>query len=215
MRSFLTVTTPATDLTLLTIGEMREAAGVTGNSSDATLIRMAARNAASIMTHCDIAVGAGAPPTLRRETLTETIYQACGEQLMLSRRHEVAITSLVEDGVTLLDADFEIDPESALVTKLCSDLPTLWSARKVVVVYDAGFAVVPDDLRDAAMDFLRSSWLERGRDPLLKSERIRIPDVRDVERDYWVGGVPGQSSEGAVPDPVAGKLTRFLNPRVA
>ncbi|WP_189431103.1 hypothetical protein, partial [Mesorhizobium sp. M2D.F.Ca.ET.147.01.1.1] len=91
LRSFLTVTTPASDRTLLTIEEMRAAAGVTGGASDSDLQAMEAQNAASIMTECNIAVGAGAPPTLKKETLTETIYQAYGENLILSRRHEINV----------------------------------------------------------------------------------------------------------------------------
>lgn len=214
MRSFLTVTSPASDLTLLTIQEMRDAAGVTGTGSDAALQAMEAQNAASIMSECDIAVGAGAPPTLRKERLTETIYQACAESLVLSRRHEIAINSIVEDGVTLLNTDFQVDPESGVVTKLCDDFPVFWSAKKIVVVYDAGFATVPGDLKKVATDFLRSTWLEKARDPKIKRERVKVDGVDDTETEYWVGSIPGQSNEGAVPDIVAGQLTRFRNYRV-
>ncbi|RWF66848.1 hypothetical protein [Mesorhizobium sp.] len=211
MKSFLTITTPANDLTLLTIEAMREAAGITGGGSDTSLRAMEARCAASIMSECGIAVGSGGAPTLRRETLTETFYQACGEQLILSRRHEISITSIVEDSVTLIDTDFIVDPESGLLNKLCSDCPSWWSARKVVVVYGAGFTTVPADLEEAAFDFFRSSWLEKSRDPLVKSERVKVENVDETERQFWVGSVPGQSSEGAVPDVVAGQLKRFRN----
>ncbi|TJV51152.1 MAG: hypothetical protein E5Y01_16325 [Mesorhizobium sp.] len=214
MRSFLTVTSPAADRTLLTIAEMCAAAGVTGNGSDADLQAMEAQNAASIMAECDIAIGAGAPPTLRKETLTETIYQAYGESLILARRHEIAINSIVEDGVTLLNTDFQVDPESGVVTKLCDDYPVCWSAKKIVVVYDAGFETVPGDLKKVAADFLRSTWLEKSRDPLVKSERVKVEGVDETEKQFWVGSVPGQSNEGAVPDIVAGQLTRFRNYRV-
>lgn len=214
MRSFLTVTTPAPDLALLTIAEMRAAAGVTGSGSDAALIAMEARCAAAIMTYCGIAVAGGYPPTLRRETLTETIYQLCNERLFLSRRHDIEITSIVEDAVTLVDADFLVEPEYGNLTKLCSDYPSWWSSRKVVVVYDAGFAIVPGDLKMAAMDFLRSTWIEQGRDPLVKSERVKVDNVDEVERQFWVGSIPGQSNEGAVPALVAGQLKRFLSPAI-
>ena len=45
--------------------------------------------------------------------------------------------------VTLLAADYMVDPESGLATKLCNDYPSWWSARKIVVVYAAGFATEP------------------------------------------------------------------------
>ncbi|RWQ16095.1 hypothetical protein [Mesorhizobium sp.] len=215
MHRLLTITTAASDLSLLTIEEMRAAAGISGSGSDTALRAMERRIAAAIMSECNIAIGPGKPPTLLRETLTETIYQACGEGLVLSRRHDVEISSLVEDTVMLLAADYMVDPESGIINKLCDDYPTWWTARKVVVVYDAGFETVPDDLKMAAIDFFRLSWLEQKRDPSLKSEVVDIPDVRRVERGYWVGSVPGQSNEGAVPDIVAGQLTRFRNMMVA
>lgn len=211
MRSFLTITTPASDLALLTIEEMRAAAGISGGSSDTELRAMERRIAASIMSECNIAVGSGSPPTLLRETLTQTIYQACGENLILSRRHDVAISSLVEDGVTLTADDLLVDPESGIVNKLCNDYPTWWSAQKIIVTYDAGFTTVPADLKMAAIDFFRTSWQEQGRDPLVKSERVKVENVDEVERQFWVGSVPGQTSEGAVPDVVAGQLKRFRN----
>lgn len=215
MHRLLTITTPASDLSLLTIEEMRAAAGVTGSGSDTALLAMEKRIAAAIMSECNVAIGPGSPPTLMRETLTETIYQACGESLVLSRRHDVEIASLVEDTVTLLAADYMVDPESGIVTKLCDDYPTWWTARKAVVIYDAGFDTVPEDLKMAAIDFFRLAWLEQNRDPSLKSEVVDIPDVRRVERGFWVGSIPGQSSEGAVPDIVAGQLVRFRNAAVA
>lgn len=213
MKSFLTITTPATGLSLLSIEEMREAAGV-ATGSDAALTAMEARCAASIMSECGIAIGSGGVPTLRRETLTETFYQACGEILILSRRHDVDIASIVEDTVTLVDSDFMVDAESGLLTRFCSDTPSWWSARKVVVVYEAGFDTVPADLKMAAMDFLRSSWLEKGRDPLVKSEETDIPGIMREKRDFWVGSVPGQTNEGAVPDVVSGQLMRFRQARI-
>ncbi|PWJ93531.1 hypothetical protein C8D77_101210 [Mesorhizobium loti] len=216
MKSLLTITTPATDLTLLTLDEMRAATNVTGNGQDATLRSMERRVAAAIMSECGIAIGAGSPPTLHRETVTQTFRQDFGfydfpDALILARRHDVEIASLVEDTETVVDTDYLVDPESGLVSRLRIDQPTVWIARKIVVTYAAGFATIPEDLKQAATDFMRLLWFERKRDPSLKSEVVLIPDVRRVEQTYWVGSVPGQSTEGPVPDVVAGQLTRFRN----
>ncbi len=211
MRSLMTITVPADDISLLSIEEMRKAAGISTNASDADLMEMEADNAATITTACNIAPGAGYPPTLRREMVTETIYQVYGDRLILSRRHDVTIYSVVEDGETLPDTAYLVDPESARLTRLRDDNPVCWSAKKLVVVYDAGFVVVPGDLKKAASDFLRSSWMESQRDPLVKSERIKIDDVEETERQFWVGPVPGQSNSDTVPDFVMQKLTRFRN----
>ncbi|RUU29760.1 hypothetical protein [Mesorhizobium sp. M6A.T.Ce.TU.016.01.1.1] len=212
MHSVLVVTTPASDRSLLTQAERREAIGVTDSSQDTKLAALDLRLGAAIVAECRIAIGAGAEPTLLQETLTETCRRVDANVIVLARRHNVEITSLIEDGATLnSDVGFTVDPESGLVTRLSGDCPRRWCAAKVVVVYKAGFVTVPGDLKMAAMDFMRLAWSESGRDPALKSLIIDEPDVERIERTWWVGSVPGQSNEGAVPDIVAGQLARFRN----
>jgi hypothetical protein len=207
----LTVTTPAADLLLLTIEEMRTAAGVTGTGSDAALQATEARVAAAIMAECHVAVGRGAPPTLKQETLTETFFGVNAVVLVLARRHEVEIVSVTVDGVARDVEAVLAEPEAGLLHLLDGNVPTIWRGGRIVVVYKAGFAEVPPELKMAAGDFLRLAWAEKTRDPALKREVIDMPDVERREREYWVGAVPGQSTEGAVPDVVAGQLLRFRN----
>lgn len=206
----LTITTPAEDLQLLAIDEMRELAGVAGNGSDASLRRLGLRIAADICAECNIAIGAVAPPTLKRETLTETFRGVAAEVLILSRRHDIEITSIVVDGDGLAAGDFEVDAESGIVTRIDGELPITWAASKIVVVYEAGFETVPGDLAHAAADLFRFTWREKGRDPSVKGERVSVPDVEDRELSYWAGSLPGMG-EGAVPDFVSGQLGRFRN----
>lgn len=211
MRRFLTISVPATGLALLSIDELREAAGVTGSADDARLLRMGLAVAAAITAECNVAVGSGGEPTLLRETLVETIYGVGVAELVLRRRHDVAIASVVEDAVTLAATDYAVDPESGLLTRLCSDIVTGWRAAKVVVTYQAGFATPPSDLKMAAADFVRLAWREKDRDPALKGREIDVPGVERIREDYWVGAIPGQAAEGAVPDVVAGQLARYRN----
>lgn len=208
MRRNLTVTTPASSLQLLTIAEMRAAAGVTDAAQDDDLNAMGLRIAATIATECRVAIGAGGEPTLLRETLTEVIRQVNVDYLFLSRRHNVSITSIVVDGDTLTADDYEVDAESAKLTFLIDDVPVKWRANKVTVVYAAGFSTVPADLKLAAMDFFRLAWQEKSRDPSLKSQEIDVPGVERVKNEYWVGVMPG-GTEGAVPSVVDGQLQRF------
>lgn len=213
MHSVLTITTPAGNLTLLAPVELRAAVGLaeSDQSQDAKLLMLEARVAAAIMSECNIAIGAGGEPTLKQETLTETFRSVDVEQMVLARRHGVTITSIVEDAVTLVANDYVVDPEAGMLIRLCSDIPTRWCASKIVIVYKAGFTTIPGDLKQAAMDFLSAAYRESGRDPFVKSEEIEIPDVERTRRDYWVGSIPGQSNEGAVPDIVSGQLKRFRN----
>lgn len=216
----LIITTPAGDLSLLTQAERREAIGLAAGdvTQDTKLAALDLRVAAAIMADCNIAIGAGGEPTLLQETMTETFWGVDRRMLVLSRRHRVEIVSLVEDSVTLsADVSALVDTEAGILTRLCDDRPRYWRARKVVVSYKAGFLAnaIPADLKQAAMDFMRLAWAEKDRDPSLKSEVVDIPDVRRVERGFWVGSIPGQSNEGAVPDIVAGQLLRFRNAAIA
>jgi hypothetical protein len=211
MKRFLTVTTAASDHALLTIGEMRTLAGATDGSQDVALTALGLRIAAAITAECNVAIGVGANPTLLQETLTETFFYVDGEILNLSRRFDVTITSVVEDDITLDTDEYLVEPESGFLNRLDTDgYPCRWCAQKVVVVYQAGFATVPSDLKQAAMDTYRATYLEETRDPLVKRLREDIPGVREIETDYWVGTMPGQS-EGPIPAQVMGQLKRFRN----
>lgn len=212
----LAITTPATDLQLLTIEDMRAIAGITGAAQDAALTALGLSVAASIAAECNVVAGAGGVPTLLRETCTETLRNVDCRVLVLSRRHDVAITSITVDGTALETSEFEADPETGMVTRLSSDIPIRWFAQKVVVVYAAGFdgADLPGDLAMAASDFFRMSWQEGQRDPALKRFVEDIPGVLKTEKEWWVGSVPGQAREGAVPDVVSGQLKRFRNERI-
>ncbi len=206
------ITTAATDLQLLSIAEMRAAAGVTGTASDAELKALGLRISASIAAECNVSAGSGLGPTFRRETLTETLrLQTSRAAIVLSRRHDIEIESVAEDGTVLDTANYEVDGEAGLLYRLVNDCATDWCGRKLVIVYAAGFDTVPGDLKQAAIDFFRSSYLERERDPLVKAEETDVPGVLRERREYWVGSVPGTSQAGAVPGAVAGQLSRFRN----
>lgn len=211
MHSVLEVTTPAAD-PLLSVEELRAIAGVSGESEDAKLTALGAAVTAAIMAECNIAVGQGADPTLLQETLKETFLGGLPTPLVLSRRHNVEITSIVVDSVTLETEAYIVDPEEGTMLRMEGDSPRKWQGEKAVVIYKAGFETVPPDLKQAASDFVRLAWFEAQRDPAVKGEQIEIPGVETKRTDYWVGAVPGgQSSEGAVPEIVAGKLKRYRN----
>lgn len=212
MFTSLTVTTPAADLSLLTVAERRAAAGLASGdtSQDADLLALDLRVAAAIASECNVAIGSGADPTLRRETLTEAFYRLYGvDALVLSRRHNITITSVVNDGETVDTGDYHVDPESGFLTGLSDDYPSRWRGSKITIVYAAGFATVPVDLKQAAIDCFRAFYLETSRDPLVKRTSVEIEDLETVTTDYWIGSVPGQVREGPVPVAVAGQLKRF------
>lgn len=215
MRSTLAVTVAASDLHLLTVQEMRDAANVSDYSADARLAALSLSVAAAIAEACNVAPGAGAQPTLKKERLTETFWGVNAGTILLSRRHEIDLQSVTLDGVELDGASYAADPEAGTLVRLRDGYLSRWCARQIVVIYDAGFATIPAELKSAAGQLLRALYIAGQRDPLVKSERISIPDVRETQRDYWVGSVPGQEASGTVPAVISGLLKRYRNEAIA
>lgn len=181
--SILTVNTPAADRSLLTIEELREAVGVSGADEDAALARLGARVAAGIVSACRVRPGGATPATLRSEALTEVFRLGCStSKLALSRFPVSAIASITEDGTILDAASYELNPASGEVARLSGDEPICWAARKVTVVYTAGWATVPETLALAAQKVAAMLWAEDGRDPNLKRERVEGA----TELEWWV-----------------------------
>lgn len=187
--SILTVSTAAADRSLLTIEELRQAAGVSGSGQDGNLTTLGARVAASLARACGIRQSGATPATFRLETLSEVFrLSGCARSLQLSRWPVTAIDSVTEDGVAVEADDYEVNPSNGILTRLSADSPVDWSARKVTIVYQAGWDEVPDDLKAAAAKLARDQWFADGpdgRDPNLK--RVRVEGVDEVE--YWVAPV--------------------------
>ncbi len=183
MRPILTVTTAATDLLLLTEAEARAATGV-ASGRDADILRLRKTVSAAITSRCNVWEDGAVPPTLRLETLSQqNRLEYPVEQIRLVRRPVVEVVSVTEDGTAVDATDYEIDPSTGLLLRLCSDYPAFWYAcNKAVIAYRAGWATVPENLRAAAMRFATAVWTRATRDPNLRS--ITIPDV--ITKDYWV-----------------------------
>src|SRR3954471_20044209 len=108
----LTIASPNTDRSLLTLEEIRVAAGLapTDNSKDATLVPLGAYVSASITSACKVAKSGVIPPTLRLETVTETfLFKSLQRSLVLARRAVTAITSVTENNSVLSTDDYTID----------------------------------------------------------------------------------------------------------
>ncbi len=179
--SRFSVTTPATDVSLLTIAELRAAAGVTDSSRDAELTILGRRVSTSIARQCCIVDDGSYPPTLLRETCTEIFRWTGSGPLPLSRRPVTSITSVTVDGTVIDATDYEVSGGSNLYA-LSDDEITDWGSGKITVVYVAGYATAPDDLKLAASKLVTATNAETARDPSLKREDI--PGV--IEREYWV-----------------------------
>lgn len=183
----LTITTAASDPTLLTLEEIKSAVGVTDASQNTALTALNARVASALAQSCGILAGGISSPTFRVETITETFRDEAGARyLRMARRPIVSVASIVLDGTTLDATTYEIDARMGRIYRLLDDASSYWSGTKATVLYDAGWATVPSDLKLAASKLARMLWSEDGpdarSDPNLK--RHRVEGVG--EREYWV-----------------------------
>lgn len=177
----LIITSPNTDRSLLTLAELRAAVGVTDSSKDAQLQALGNYTAAAITQACKVAKAGAVPPTLRLETVTESFkFKTQQDAIFLARKPVVEVTGVTEDSSSLTDTDWEVDGHG--LYRLTSSERAQWAMGQTTIVYSAGYATVPDDLKFAAIKFVQAEWAQGARDPLLK----RISREGVGEREYWV-----------------------------
>ncbi len=178
--SVFSVTSPASEISLLTIAELRAAAGVTDGSQDAALLALGRQASTVIARRCNIRDDGVNPPTLLRETCSETFrWSDCGP-LKLARRPVTSIVSVTLDGSAVDTGSYEAINRDLYY--LSGDDLSDWSAGKIIVSFVAGFATAPLDLKLAASKVVTSLNAETARDPSLKREDI----YGVIEREYWV-----------------------------
>jgi hypothetical protein len=131
-----TVTVPATDPNLLTPAEIRSAVGA-ATCSDEELRALNASISAAIARYCRVAVDGVRVPTLRLETVTETLRPCRPREIMLRRYPVTAVTSIDVDGTALLTSEFEVRGAAGVLARLSGDRYTPWSGTKTIVVYQA------------------------------------------------------------------------------
>ena len=213
----LTVTTAATDRTLLTLAEIQAATGATDAADAAALAVLKARVAAAIARECCVSVDGVTPPTLRLEVLTEAFrldrtddnsrFTLPVGHVLLSRGPVVSITSVVEDGVTLPADEYEINATNCRLYRMDGDDErTSWASAKVTVVYTAGWSAVPDDLKLAASKLARILWTEEG--PNAREPGLKRHNVDGVgEREYWVSS----NDEPLMSNEITELLSPYMN----
>lgn len=212
MGACLEIIAPAEDTLLASIEAMRVAAGLAADddSRDDELEAIGERVSAEIVEACAIAVGSGAEPTLRQERVAET-FTLCGDEvLILSRRHNASIVSVTENGTAVTLDDRSLDGEAGLLERWVDGRRSCWSAREVVVTYDAGFEDVPRSLEGAVVDLVRIRLSAAAVDPLVKGVTVDVEGIESVRTDRWVGALPGTGNVG-IPADIMARLERFVN----
>ncbi len=195
MPSSIITTVSATSQLYVTLAVVRDELGVPSGEDD-RLNRLIASASARAIT----AMGGR---RILAETLTETfrvpgyaagdgpadMIEPLRELCYLSRLPIVSITSVVEDGITLVaNTDYDFHPEEGWVRRLSSGYPAAWSFETLAITYVGGFATTPSDIEQAVLSLVTDAYRSRGRAPGLKE--IEVPGV--LREAYWVSdeGLP-------------------------
>jgi len=208
MDSILTVTTPATGtgFDLTSVADVKADLDITASTWDTLLGRY--------VTEASIAIANTCGRVFAKETVSEMFRRPPAPDVLMLRRYPVvSIAAIYENGsaTPLAGADYEVDKAAGLLFRLSGDRRTCWTAEKVVVAYEGGYALpasAPADLQKAARILVKGQWVARKRDPALRSEK-----VEDVgEKVYWVGNIPGAGD--AWPAEVEELLASYHDARV-
>ena len=216
----LTVTAPAADLQLLSEEELRTAAGLEpdDDSQDARLATLGIQTATALANACNLAkagydplfaaletpLRGEAPATFKAETLMQTFRIGSGnaeDKLYLARWPILEILSVSTDATDLAAAAWELDIPGASLARISGYSTLSWPCGRVVVQYDAGYDVIPEDLKGYAARMVGLYYTSAGADPA--ERRVEIPGVITVER--WVDTA---ATDILVPEDIMSGLAR-------
>lgn len=229
LRSTLTVVTPTPSAALTTLARVKSELKKTDGADDAILTQKIAEASADVQT----AIGYALPSEGVQETFWHEqrllvgqggagyaagLYTAGhhAESLFLRRTPVTAITSVVQDDVTLDASLYRLDGEIGELFALdSSGYPTVWCfSKSIIIVYTAGYVLpgnngqtLPAGIEGAVVELVQDYWFSRNQDPAIKSETI--PGVRQIDR--WVGTV---GDPDLLPQSVLARLSHYRRPRM-
>lgn len=181
----LAVTAAAASKDMTLLATVKTELGITGSTDDAWLALVIQEESAAAVAYCG--------REFARETVAES-FRLEGEDrsvsgLYLSRVPVAAIASVVEDGVTLTAADYELAAADGRLYRLDgAGARSTWAKAKIVVTYTGGYVMLttlPQDLERAVRTLVKQRWFARTRDPLVKG--ASLDGV--MSEQYWVGDV--------------------------
>ena len=195
----ISVTTPAASTQLTTLSSVKAMLSITDTDSDDYLSMLVDQASSAVVSYCN--------RVFARETVTEMIRLVRGtfdrpmpgkDHITLTRWPMDSITALSEDATALVaNVDYEYDPDQGRVWRLdTSGNRKTWTGSLIVVSYTGGWRLpndtgrnLPAEVEDATMRMVKSRWMERRRDPLVKAQ-----DVPGGGRtEYWI---PASGSDG-------------------
>lgn len=202
------VVTAAATFDLVDLDTVKHELKITDTEHDTFLARSITHVSRTIASYCN--------RVLASEKIRDVIYAPLGrDELKLSRFPVISVASATfadgAGGQTTIteNTDFVVDKDRGWLIRIGSTgVPTSWYTATSTITYTAGFAIIPDDLQQAAIRLVVARMQGRGRDPTLRSRSQ--PGAGD--ETYWVGSIPGMS--GPFPDDVAAILDSYRVPVV-
>jgi hypothetical protein len=174
MQSILTVVTPATSQDLTLLATVKAELGISGSTEDTAIETWIDQASAACSAYCNRVFG--------RETVTQQFRRynrvERSSVLVLDRFPVTSFTSVVEDGVTLVNGtDYECDLSTGLLYRLSAsdDSVVAWDCDKLTVTYVGGFALLgdlPATVERACISMVKLLRASATRDPALRSENI-------------------------------------------
>ncbi|GAB5506677.1 MAG: hypothetical protein Rhirs2KO_18400 [Rhizobiaceae bacterium] len=210
-----TVSTAASSTALTTRTRVKAVLGISGASEDAYLDILIAQASAFVCDRLNVATAADGTRTLGRETLIETItLREKRPLLQLARVPLASITSIYEDdsaSALVEDTDFEAIKPSGFLRRKSASVPGLWSARKIVVTYVAGWRLpgdsgrsLPEPIESAVFDLIKNARAMQSRSADIKAE-----EVNGVGRTEYFANI--MNVPGAMPPETAAKLEPYVH----
>ncbi len=209
-----TVTVPAASHDLTTLASIKAELNLTTTDAarDAVLTRYIAEASVAIENFCNRVF---VVETIRdrffpsREVPLQTIVGGI-DPIQLSRWPVTTLVSLKEDGVVLvLDEDFLLNAATGQLIRLDANAyPSRWGSSPIVAEYAAGYSPIPGDVSDAAIRTVSGRYYARGRDPMLRAEKV--PDVWEAQ--YWVAAGADDVGGANLPPGVQSLLDNYRTP---
>jgi hypothetical protein len=165
------IITPASTIDLTTLDAVKSEMQISGGADDDWLRQRIGDASDAIASYCRRVFGAETiRQTVRLDGRDGTLSPEC---LTLDRWPVSSITSVTEDGAVLLASEWELD--GVLLYRLTDDTRISWYARKVVIVYVAGYALVTDlprGIERACILAVANMYSARGTDRRIRSETV-------------------------------------------
>lgn len=197
------------NLQLLSVEELRSAAGVTGDSADEDLAALGEAVGEIIANFCKVRAAEDSVPTLMAQDLVETFYlDGPVDSLVLARRPAVLAS------VNLNDSEVDTGNVRLLggagILRYGDSSWSAWSAGTIVVSYVGGFSVVPQAVRIAAKAMVKTLYAA-SQAATTTAGAVRSLTLEGVGQVSYDTSNSAVSGEDPLPTHIAALLAPYCN----